>query len=260
MNAPIANLLIAVIGSKWMTIGANVTFEVGGAINLMRHRLQMKWIHAFSIAAPMMNLATIWNGSDKSHVGKLVRHTADWRPKLAVPSSLCSSGPFPTKCFFVTFHLLRKPWKWIRWPSCLRVRIGSGCKQVVRTDAKDVLTLMHDKHSVWKRSFVDQPRNPMNEFGCPVKFDDLAVAENCFSSLPNPATIWLLRLFNLRPKAFKNGGRETLRNEEGERSVGLFGSLHILLLDRALSCYRSVRAFFFLRLPILTPIPVQLNP
>lgn len=143
----------------------------------------------------------------------------------------------------------------------VKVFLMGSKEQVRRVDALRVVsgrTVVEHFKAVWDCSICDQPRNPMSvSLQIVTSLSNFAVPLAIVGALPNPAPIRLLALFHLGPKAFKDRGRETLRDEEGERNVRVFGSFHNLLLDRALSCFRSVRAFCFLRSPTLTPMPVN---
>lgn len=237
-----------------MTVLTKFTLEVGGAINLMRNRLKMKRVNTSPISASVMDFQTFRYGTNESHVRKSVCLMAERSRKFSVSIVMKRASPFPTECIRVSGNIFRESWKRIGWFSGFSERITPSRKQMFRVYAKRVLTTVYYRHSFCWNTMVDQPGNPMNIIGGPVEFYDLSVSKNCFSTLPEPASVRFLALFNLRPKPCENRRGESLRNEEGERSVCLFG-IHAIL-SRALGWSNIAGVFSFCGFSTLTPTSV----
>lgn len=129
-------------------------------------------------------------------------------------------------------------------------------KHVERVNASGVVSswaVVKDFQSIWDCPMVNHPANSMG-VGLPVVTSnhDLSVSFPICCPLPKPAAIRLCALFNLGPKPFKNGWRESLRDEKRESSVSVFGKLAHNLLDRALGL-QTPGYFLFCGSPILTP-------
>lgn len=116
-------------------------------------------------------------------------------------------------------------------------------------------TVMKHIQPIRDASMMDKPADSMGVAVPSVVASggDFTVANSIGSPFPKPAFVRILALFNLRPKSLENRLGESLRNDEGERSVVLFSS-HVL--GRALGWSNIAGVFSFCGIPTLTSTSV----
>lgn len=87
--------------NKRMTMTALVLSEIFQAMIRVRLYLKVLWINAPSVTAFMMDFHSLWNGTNKIRIGKLVRKVRIWHPETAIPFWVQSLGPIPASGFRV---------------------------------------------------------------------------------------------------------------------------------------------------------------